>query len=168
MQVANPFVFGAERVGADAGAERMPEGGAAWRVVGSTSSRGSSCLDVRLQVLLKTEHRVEPTPICTTSHRHAYWSFAQMVSHHTVDGCNLQPGDLLGTGTLSGPTPDQAAALIEPTEGAKRRLALPGGGQRTWLEDGDTVALAGWCEAPGAVRIGFGTCVGTVLPAQSL
>jgi len=78
-------------------------------------------------------------------------------------GC---PGDLFGTGTLSGPTQDQAAALIELTEGGKKPIALPGGETRTWLEDGDTVTLVGWCEKPGAARIGFGTCVGTVLPAR--
>lgn len=75
-------------------------------------------------------------------------------------------GDLLGTGTLSGPTLDQAGALIELTEGGKAPIELPGGETRTWLEDGDTVVLRGWCERPGAARIGFGDCQGEVLPAR--
>jgi fumarylacetoacetase len=83
-----------------------------------------------------------------------------------VNGCNLQPGDLLGSGTLSGPTLDQAGALIELTTGGKNPIALPGGEQRTWLEDGDSVVLRGWCEKAGTARIGFGECVGTVLPAR--
>ena len=78
-----------------------------------------------------------------------------------------QPGDLLGSGTLSGPTLDQAGALIELTTGGKNPIALPNGEQRTWLEDGDSVVLRGWCEREGAARIGFGECVGTVLPARA-
>jgi fumarylacetoacetase len=89
-----------------------------------------------------------------------------MVTHHTVNGCNLQAGDLLGSGTLSGPTLDQAGALIELTQGGKNPMTLPNGEQRTWLEDGDSVVLRGWCERAGAVRIGFGECSGTVLPAR--
>jgi len=92
---------------------------------------------------------------------------AQMVTHHTVNGCNLMPGDLLGSGTLSGPTLDQAAALIELTQGGKQPLVLPNGDTRTFLEDGDTVVLHGWCKKPGAARIGFGECRGTLLPALS-
>jgi len=131
------------------------------------ANRQAGSLDIRLQALLKTAEMAEPVPICTTSYCHAYWTVTQMVAHHTVNGCNLQPGDLLGTGTLSGPTLDEAAALIELTEGGKRPLQLPGGEQRIWLQDGDSVTLKGWCEAPGAVRLGFGTCIGTVLPARS-
>jgi fumarylacetoacetase len=132
----------------------------------AAANRAAGSLDIQLQVLLKTPAMGEPASICRTSYRHAYWTVAQMVAHHTVNGCNLQPGDLFGTGTLSGPSLDQAAALIELTEGGKRPLQLPGGEQRVWLEDGDNVTLAGWCDAPGAARIGFGTCVGTVLPAR--
>jgi fumarylacetoacetase len=105
--------------------------------------------------------------ICRTSYRHAYWTIAQMVTHHTVNGCNLQPGDLLGSGTLSGPTLDQAGALIELTTSGKNQLPLPNGETRVFLEDGDSVVLRGWCEKPGAVRIGFGACWGTVLPAKA-
>ena len=111
-------------------------------------------------------YKSAPARTTRTNNRHAYWTAAQMVAHHTVNGCNLQPGDLLGTGTLSGPTLDSACALIELTTGGKHPLQLPNGEQRTWLEDGVTVIQRGWCERPGAARIGFGECVGTVLPAQ--
>ncbi len=90
-----------------------------------------------------------------------------MVTHHTVNGCNLQPGDLMGTGTLSGPMRDQAGALIELTEGGKNPLTLVNGETRAFLEDGDSVVLRGHCVGQGAARIGFGECVGTVLPART-
>jgi fumarylacetoacetase len=88
-----------------------------------------------------------------------------MLTHHASNGCNLQPGDLFGSGTQSGPGPDQGGSLLELTQGGKQALTLPGGEQRTFLQDGDSVALVGFCEAPGRRRIGFGPCVGTVLPA---
>jgi fumarylacetoacetase len=93
-----------------------------------------------------------------------------MVTHHTMGGCNLAPGDLLGSGTISGPSPDQAGAMIELSRGGKAPIPLAGGSgtpeQRSFLHDGDSVILRGWCEAPGAARIGFGECRGTVLPAR--
>ncbi len=97
---------------------------------------------------------------------HSYWTVAQMLTHHTVGGCNLQAGDLIGSGTQSGPTETEAAALIELSVGGKKPVALTGGEIRTFLEDGDTIILKAWCEKPGAARIGFGECVGTVLAAQ--
>jgi fumarylacetoacetase len=137
----------------------------------SARNRQAGAFDIQLQVLLETgamRARGEaPAPICRTSYRHAYWSLAQMVAHHTVNGCNLAPGDLLGTGTLSGPTLEEAGALIELTEGGKRPLRLPSGEQRSWLEDGDRVTLRGWCERPGGARIGFGACEGTIDPPAS-
>ncbi|MGA8783972.1 MAG: fumarylacetoacetase [Polaromonas sp.] len=128
-------------------------------------------IDVQLEVLLQTQEMREQDQgaarLTRTSYRHAYWTVAQMVAHHTVNGCNLQPGDLLGTGTLSGPTLDEAGALIELTVGGKQPLTLPNGQTRTYLEDGDAVVLRGWCEKAGAARIGFGECIGTVLPART-
>lgn len=136
----------------------------------SAHNRAAGGLDIQLEVLLQTPRLRDAghagASICRTSYRHAYWTVAQMVTHHTINGCNLQPGDLFGSGTLSGPTLDQAGALIELTQGGKQPVALPGGEQRTFLEDGDTVVLRGWCERAGAARIGFGECVGTVLPAR--
>lgn len=135
----------------------------------SEANRREGAFDIQLQVELQTVRMREAghssTAICQTNYRHAYWTVAQMVTHHTVNGCNLQPGDLFGSGTLSGPTLEQAGALIELTTGGKNPLQLPDGETRTYLEDGDTVTITGWCEKPGAARIGFGECVGTVLPA---
>ncbi len=93
----------------------------------------------------------------------AYWTAAQLIAHHTVNGCNLQPGDLLGSGTLSGPSPDQAGSLLELTQGGKQPLTLPDGEKRTFLEDGDTLILRGYCEACGFRRIGLGEASGTVI-----
>lgn len=136
----------------------------------SAHNRAAGGFDIQLEVLLQTprlrEAHSEGASICRTSYRHAYWTIAQMVAHHTVNGCNLQPGDLFGSGTLSGPTLDQAGALIELTQGGKQPLTLPGGETRTFLEDGDSVTLRGWCEKPGVARIGFGACTGAVLPAR--
>jgi fumarylacetoacetase len=137
----------------------------------SPENRAGGAFDIQLQVELQTpamrDAQQAGASICRTSYRHAYWTVAQMVAHHTVNGCNLRPGDLFGSGTLSGPTLDQAAALIELTQGGKQPLQLPNGETRTWLEDGDAVVLRGWCEKPGAARIGFGECAGTVLPARA-
>lgn len=135
----------------------------------SAANSAAGGLDIQLEALIETpkmrEAKASPARMALTNYRHAYWTAGQMVTHHTVNGCNLQPGDLLGTGTLSGPTLDQACALIELTAGGKNPIQLANGESRTWLEDGDTVVLRGWCEKPGAARIGFGECVGTVLPA---
>ena len=135
----------------------------------SADNSAQGGLDIHLQALIETpkmrDAKAAPARFTQTNYRHAYWTAAQMVAHHTVNGCNLQPGDLLVTGTLSGPTLDQACALIELTTGGKNPIQLPNGESRTWLEDGDTIILRGWCEKPGAARIGFGECVGTVLPA---
>ena len=135
----------------------------------SPANSAQGAMDIQLEVLLQTQTMRQQDQAATrlthTSYRHAYWTVAQIVAHHTVNGCNLQPGDLMGTGTLSGPTLDEAGALIELTVGGKQPLTLPNGESRTYLEDGDAVVLRGWCEKPGAARIGFGQCVGTVLPA---
>ncbi|MEO8013665.1 MAG: fumarylacetoacetase [Polaromonas sp.] len=137
----------------------------------SEANRRQGSLDIQLQVGLLTPTMRDAgqgeATICRTSYRHAYWTVAQLVTHHTVNGCNLQPGDLFGSGTLSGPTLDQAGALIELTTGGKHPLELPNGESRTYLEDGDAVVIRGWCEKSGAARIGFGECRGTVLPARS-
>ena len=128
----------------------------------STANRAEGAIDIQLQVGLQTPRMRQEgqadASICRTSYRHAYWTIAQMVTHHTVNGCNLQPGDLFGSGTLSGPTLDQAGALIELTTGGKNPLTLPNGERRVFLEDGDAVVIRGWCEKPGAARIGFGDC----------
>jgi fumarylacetoacetase len=136
----------------------------------SEENRRAGSLDIQLQVGIQTATMRKDgqgdASICRTSYRHAYWTVAQMVAHHTVNGCNLQPGDLFGSGTLSGPTLDQAGALVELTVGGKEPLQLPNGETRAYLQDEDAVVLRGWCEKAGAARIGFGECWGTVLPAK--
>jgi fumarylacetoacetase len=90
-----------------------------------------------------------------------YWSPAQIVAHHSSNGCNLQPGDLIGTGTLSTDSADGLGSLLEISQGGKQPIELPSGETRSFLEDGDEVTLKAWCEGEG-VRIGFGECVGRV------
>jgi fumarylacetoacetase len=94
----------------------------------------------------------------------AFWTAAQLVAHHTSGGCNLQPGDLFGSGTLSGATREQSGSLLELSKGGKEKVKLPNGEERAFLQDGDTLALRGHCERPGARRIGLGPCVGTIVP----
>jgi fumarylacetoacetase len=106
-----------------------------------------------------------PQRLSSTSFRHSYWTVAQLIAHHTVNGCNLRPGDLLGTGTQSGPTAQEAGSLLELTAGGKHPLRIGSHEERTFLEDGDTVIFRAWCAKPGAPRIGFGEARGRVLPA---
>ena len=138
------------------------------------SNRQQGALDIQLEVALQTAQRQNngdtPARLSRTSFKYQYWTVAQMVTHHTMGGCNLHPGDLLGSGTISGPSPDQAGAIIELSKGGTQPIMLEGGSgpseQRRFLEDGDSVIFRGWCEAPGAARIGFGVCRGTVLPVK--
>ncbi len=133
----------------------------------------AGALDIRLSVAIETAaHRRAGAPgveVSRTSFVHQYWSLAQMVAHHTSGGCNLAPGDLLGTGTISGPSHAEAGCLLELTRGGREPLQLPveGGApqERSFLVDGDAVELRGWCEQPGARRIGFGCNRAVVLPA---
>ncbi len=136
----------------------------------SLMNRAAGALDITLEVWLQTgAMRAAGTPAVRLSqsnaHEAAYWTWAQLVAHHTSNGCNLQPGDLLGSGTLSGPGAGQAASLLELSLGGKQPLTLPGGEQRTFLADGDTVTMRAFCSAPGAVRIGLGEVAGTVRSA---
>lgn len=100
------------------------------------------------------------------SSRDAYWTAAQMLAYHSSNGCNLRPGDLLGSGTLSGPTPESAGSMMELTLGGKKPLQLPGGETRGFLADGDEVTQRGRCEREGAVAIGFGEAAGVIRPAR--
>jgi len=126
--------------------------------------------DLELEVWLDTSSMraagIAPQRLSHSNFRDSWWTVSQMVTHHTVNGCNLEPGDLIGSGTQSGPTPEEAGSLLELTGGGKRPIALAGGESRTFLEDGDRVTFRGWCERPGFVRIGFGELSGTVLPAD--
>ncbi|MGE5191296.1 MAG: fumarylacetoacetase [Deltaproteobacteria bacterium] len=121
--------------------------------------------DIHLEVLLQTAGTKESVRICTSNLRHLYWNFSQQIAHHTSNGCNLRTGDLLATGTISGPTPDSRGCLLELTKGGRQPLTLPNGQTRGFLEDGDRVTMIGWCEGQG-FRVGFGEVTGKLLPAK--
>ena len=120
--------------------------------------------DLRLEIELTADGADEGTVIARTNQRHIYYSAPQQLAHHAVSGCAMRTGDLLGSGTISGPTRDSLGSLLETTRNGSEPLDLPEGRQRSFLEDGDTVILRGWCQGDGH-RIGFGECVGTILPA---
>ena len=136
----------------------------------SARNREAGAIAIELEVWLQTaamrEAGVPAVRLTRGNYRDAYWTVAQLVAHHTVNGCNLQGGDLLGTGTLSGPAATQAGSLLELSAGGKQPITLPNGELRNFLQDGDTVSLRAFCERPDARRIGFGECSGTVLPAR--
>jgi len=136
----------------------------------SPANRAQGAIEIHLEVWLQTaamRAAGEPAARLSSSNSReaAYWTAAQLVAHHTIGGCNLRPGDLLGSGTLSGPEPGQAGSMLELTHGGKQPITLPNGESRAFLVDGDRLSFRGWCEREGARRIGFGDCVATVLPA---
>jgi len=122
----------------------------------------SGGLAITLEMHLKTRKMQQPVRLSRSSSAQAYWTVAQMLAHHTSNGCNLQPGDLLGSGTLSGAAPEAGGSLMELTQGGKAPLELASGEKRTFVEDGDTVILRGRCEREGATPIGFGEASGEV------
>jgi fumarylacetoacetase len=126
---------------------------------------GPHAFDIRLEARLQTTGMDWPQTISTTNFKHLYWSMAQQLAHHTVNGCNLRPGDLLASGTVSGPTPDSLGCLLELTWRGARPLTLSSGEQRTFLQDGDRLSLTGWCQGKG-YRVGFGEVTGKILPAD--
>ena len=136
----------------------------------SPANRASGHFDITLEVWIQTSAmRTAGLPaqrLTNSNFRDAYWTLAQLVAHHTVNGCNLQTGDMLGSGTLSGASADQGGSLLELSQGGKQPLVLRNGERRTFLEDGDTIILRGHGERAGWRRIGFGECTGTVLAAR--
>jgi fumarylacetoacetase len=136
----------------------------------SSRNREAGAIDIKLEAFIqsaKMRGRGDPPQrLSATSFRHSYWTVSQLVAHHTVNGCNLRPGDLLGTGTQSGPTPGEAGSLVELSKGGSSPLAIGKDEQRTFLEDGDGVIFRGWCERPGAISIGFGEVSGRVSPTR--
>jgi fumarylacetoacetase len=134
--------------------------------------REHGAFDVQLEVLLQTgamrEAGTAPQRLSLGNFRDAYWTVSQLVAHHTVGGCNLRAGDLLGSGTLSGPTPESAGSLLELTAGGKQSISLGNGETRVFIEDGDTIIMRGWAAREGLPRIGFGEVAGTVLPARQV
>jgi fumarylacetoacetase len=126
-------------------------------------------LNITVEVYLSTaqmrETGMEPARLSRGSTAELYWTLAQMFTHHTSNGCNLQPGDLFASGTISGSTRESRGCLLELTWRGSDPIALPSGETRKFLEDGDEVIMRGRCERPGATRIGFGECRGVVLAA---
>ena len=134
------------------------------------ADRKQGGIDLTLEVWLSSQRMREskqaPVQISKGNARDLYWTLAQMLTHHASNGCNLQSGDLLGTGTVSGPTKDSAGCLLEMTQRGAEPIPLPGGEMRKFLEDGDEVIFRGYCEREGHPRIGFGECRGVILPAS--
>jgi fumarylacetoacetase len=128
-------------------------------------SRGDWAFDVQLEVWLQGEKMQQPQRICRSNARHLYWNICQQLAHHTVNGCNLRSGDLLASGTISGPTPDSYGSLLELAWKGTKPLTFPDGEKRTFLQDGDRVTMMGWCQGNG-YRVGFGEVTGRVVPAD--
>ncbi|MFO0839064.1 MAG: fumarylacetoacetase [Phycisphaerae bacterium] len=128
--------------------------------------RGSSdaTFDIRLETALRPAGTAERATISRTNFRHLYWSMSQQLAHHTMNGCNLRPGDLLASGTISGPTPDSLGSMLELAWRGERPIQLPVGQTRLFLQDGDEVAMTAWCQGAG-YRVGFGECAGSILPS---
>lgn len=127
---------------------------------------GAHAFDIHLEVTLRPQQATQASTITRTNFRHMYWTMAQQLAHHTVSGCNTRVGDLMGSGTISGPSEDSFGSLLELTWNGKKPLELQQGGTRSFIEDGDELTLAGWCQGEG-YRVGFGLCAGEISPAQS-
>ncbi len=122
--------------------------------------------DVQLEVSLQSEKMSAPHVVCRSNFRHLYWNMAQQLAHHTVNGCNTRPGDLLASGTISGPTPDSYGSMLELAWMRTRPIELPNGETRVAINDGDRITMTGFCEREG-LRIGFGGVTGQILPART-
>ncbi len=128
---------------------------------------GNPSWDLPLTVALRTEKLDQPHVIAQSNFRHLYWNVRQQLAHHTVTGCNLRPGDLMASGTISGPEKHERGCLLELTWRGEEPLQLPGGEERTFLRDGDEVIITGTAARDG-LRIGFGPCAGRIVPAAPL
>lgn len=130
-----------------------------------TNRAGS--FDIELEVYLKGENMETPQRLTTSNYRYLYWSMAQQIAHHTITGCNLNPGDLLASGTISGPEKETRGSMLELAWRGAEPIQLDNGEKRIWLEDGDELIMTGWCQGDG-FRVGFGEVTGRVLPAKEL
>ena len=124
---------------------------------------GKHSFDIKLQVALQPENSKE-TVICNSNFKYMYWTMAQQLAHHTVNGCNVRAGDMMGSGTISGPTPDSYGSMLELTWRGANPVKLVDGSERKFIHDGDTVILRAHCKND-EIRLGFGECIGKVLPA---
>ena len=122
--------------------------------------------DINLEVSLQPENSSE-TVISKSNFKYMYWTMAQQLAHHTVNGCRVNSGDMMGSGTISGPTPDSYGSMLELSWGGKNPIKLNDGSERKFINDNDTVIMRGFCQN-NEVRIGFGECVGKVLPALEI
>lgn len=132
----------------------------------ASTDQTRGAIDIKVEVLIQTARMraagEEPFRVSSSTYADSYWTLAQIVAHHASNGCNLQPGDLLGSGTLSGPGVETRACLLELTEGGRNPVGLPNGETRVFLQDGDTLIMRGHCEAEGFARIGLGQCETTI------
>jgi fumarylacetoacetase len=126
---------------------------------------GDGAFCITLEVWLRSATMTEPVMLSRGDYATMYWTIAQMIAHHTSNGCPLRPGDLIGSGTVSGPDKQNRGCLLELTSRGAEPIELPTGETRKFLADGDEVLLRGWCEAPGFRRIGLGECRGVILPS---
>ena len=120
--------------------------------------------DIQLEARLQALSMKAPHVITRTNFQNLYWSISQQLAHHTITGCNLEPGDLLASGTISGATDESRGCMLELTWRGANPLKLPNGEARKWLEDGDTLTITGWCQG-NSYRVGFGEVSGRILPA---
>lgn len=125
---------------------------------------GAKSFDIQLEVAIRTENQGEQV-VCHSNFKYLYWNMSQQLAHHTINGCNVNIGDLLASGTISGATSDSYGSMLELAWRGTQPIQLSDGTTRTFINDGDTVSLRGWCERDG-IRIGFGEAVGKVLPAM--
>ena len=136
----------------------------------TNTHEASGGLDINIEVAVLTEMMRKngdmPQIMGTPNFKGMYWSIFQMLTHHTSNGCDLNPGDLYGSGTISGTTPDTYGSILEACKGGKEPISFPGDEERTFLEDGDEVVMRAWCEGDGRARIGFGECRSIVTPAS--
>ena len=128
------------------------------------SEPGPGLYDIELEVWMQPDGAAEATQISRTNARHLYYSAAQQLAHHAIGGCKMESGDLLGSGTVSGPDSSGFGSLLELTWAGRHPLTLTGGAQRTFIEDSDSLILTVWAEGAD-YRVGFGTCEGRILPA---
>ncbi|RPI16775.1 MAG: fumarylacetoacetase [Ignavibacteriae bacterium] len=126
-------------------------------------SKGDWAYDINLDVFIKTEKLSEPFKISGSNFKYMYWNILQQLAHHTITGCNMRTGDLLGSGTISGPTPDSYGSMLELTWRGEKPIRLPDGEERKFIQDGDEVIMSGYCKGDG-YRVGFGDVRGRVLP----
>jgi len=127
-------------------------------------SKGDKSFDIRLEAAIQPENSAEKV-VCRSNFKNMYWNMSQQLAHHTVTGCNVNVGDMMASGTISGATEDSYGSMLELTWRGTKPITMPDGSERKFLQDGDIVTLRGWCEREG-VRIGFGAASGKILPAQ--